>query len=139
MKKDAKNVLIIGNAAEFGRIKMKYAADYVYEKYKADEVANATEAFSLYKKEADKLLFDTLKAKKLEKINITVRSIAESNGALYFDRIPMVCDFKLKECSAFTDDGFKTLSGRAHMTVQGAAYFGKRLAADTLFKGLIAK
>ena len=139
VKKDAKNVLIIGNAAEFGRIKMKYAADYVYDKYKADEVENALAAFSLYKKEADKLFFDTLLAEKLEKINIMVRSIADYNGALYFDRIPMVCDFKLKECSAFTDDGFNTLSGGAHMTVQGAAYFGKRLAADTLFKGLIAK
>jgi hypothetical protein len=139
MKKDAKNVLIIGNAATFGQIKKKYAADYVYEKYKAEELENTKEAFYLYKKEADKLLFDTLRAEKLEKINITVRSIADDNGALYFDRIRMVCDFKRKECSAFTDDGFKTLSGDAHMTVQGAAYFGKRLAADTLFRGLMAK
>ena len=48
-----------------------------------------------------------------------------------------ICDSLSRACSMVTPDGYKTLYDYGHYTLEGAAFFGERLAAIDWLRPLV--
>ncbi|KDO13345.1 hypothetical protein DP83_17685 [Vibrio metoecus] len=123
-KSDGKRVVVLGNTAEFKKVEKKWVADYVYDLriYDAEATYGADEIIS----EADRLLW-TVRSNATD-ANKEIAAIASKFGVPYFDKVPLICDEKNKTCSAFTEEGYKCSFDYGHWTLEGAKFFGKRLA-----------
>lgn len=128
-RSDGKNVIVMGNTAEFAMEENMLVSEFIYEKYRDDPEASRN-AESI-REEANGLLYS--KRKPVAKLNKKVQKIAKKSGVAYFDKVPLVCDEVAEICFAFTEDGFRTLPDYGHWTIEGAKFFGGRLLETEFF------
>ena len=100
-----------------------YVADFVYDKNKDD--ADLIYKVKTVLPQADRLLWGALT--ETNNWNKQISSIADELKVSFFDKVKLVCDNEKNVCSAFTDDGYKTLFDYGHWTLEGAKLFGSRL------------
>ena len=122
-KADGKRVIVLGNTAEFRKVNKMYVADFVYDKNKDD--ADLIYKVKTVLPQADRLLWGALT--ETNNWNKQISSIADELKVSFFDKVKLVCDNEKNVCSAFTDDGYKTLFDYGHWTLEGAKLFGSRL------------
>ncbi|MCI5044833.1 MAG: acyltransferase [Aquisalinus sp.] len=137
VKADGKNIIIMGNKPEFPRIEKEQIIDYVYQQIASSDVAaTSAELFSEVDAKASNLLFENLRLS-ARKYTEDVKLIASRQGVNFYDLIPLVCNEVAEKCTAFTDNGYKTYYDQNHFTLEGAAYFGEKLAADEVFRSMM--
>ena len=134
--KDNKNIIFLSNTAEFKKIKKKWVLDFIYNKHKNNDIKKNYEIFLNIKKETDKLLFKNYDSR-IENINNSIIELTSKYKINYFDKVKIICDNKKKECSGFTDEGYKTFYDYGHWTLEGAEYFGKKFIEDKDFIKLL--
>jgi len=130
-KKDNKIVIVMGNSPEFSMYKDKIVADYIYDTYKYSDLS-----FGEIKDVAGSLIFKKMSKRKLV-FSKKAEKIAIENNVNFLDKLEFVCSVKFKSCDVYTDSGYKTFFDYGHYTLEGAQYFGKRLAGDSLFRALL--
>jgi len=64
----------------------------------------------------------------------TIRSIAESAGALFLDKHAYQCDLQIGSCDLVTDEYRKIYSDFHHTTLEGAEYFGEKISRADWFE-----
>lgn len=131
-KSDGKKVMVMGNTPEFLKIEKKWVADYIHSQFKNSTEHSYRQAFNKIKLKADRLLYKQLNNKVLERIE-KAKKITSENNAIFFDKIPLICNQVEKKCDAYTPQGFKTFYDYGHFTLEGAKFFGERLAKDPSF------
>ncbi|MBQ0798948.1 MAG: acyltransferase [Porticoccaceae bacterium] len=132
-KADGKAVIVLGNTAEFKKIGGQWTADMIVHRYYSFRLDNSYQnSFDQIRKEADALLFEVLNTGKVDQ-NERIEEIARKNGVPYLDKVSLICELDAKACSAFTDEGHKTLYDYGHWTLEGAQFFGKEFLRSDFF------
>lgn len=137
-RRDGKKVVVMGNTAEFSPIEGKWSADHVFFGYRSSDYTANPPSFAILKDEADRLLFKQLQSHIID-YNKEVKAVADRHGAAYYNKVPLVCDLPSEICHAYTQSGFKTLYDYGHYTLEGAKFFGNKLAEDEVFRQMIAR
>ena len=135
-KKDGKNVVVMGSSAEFKMYQNKWVTDYIYSLYAENDDIKYRNAFQNVKARADRLLYMQLDESRIE-LSRQVKRIADANNVYFYDKVPVICDFKSETCDAFTDDGYKMFFDYSHLTLEGAKFFGHKLLGDSKFIRLV--
>ena len=140
MSGDNKRTLVFGNTAEFlsveklrgvayNNVKDTFLIDVLIPGLSAKDLSEfkqdpeklsafVTEVSEKYYQDQDKEIYDT---------NRKIQKIVDEFGMVYFDRHAAVCDEAQERCHILTDDFYKTLNDYGHYTLNGAAFFGKRI------------
>ncbi len=61
-------------------------------------------------------------------VNAALHAFASENGIEIYSRRALICDDGAKRCALSTPDGRKTMFDYGHWTLEGAEYFGARMA-----------
>jgi len=122
-----KDVVVFGNAAEFDNIPRFFAKSIGFAG--DDSVPNLRRIAGL--------AVQTLRKKRLLKLNRRIRDIALQHGATYVDRLSLLCpQFKCR----VLDDSFQyLLYDHGHMMLRGAKYVAKRLLHDPAFMRVMSE
>ncbi|WP_191621344.1 acyltransferase family protein [Marinihelvus fidelis] len=62
------------------------------------------------------------------KVNASLRQFARQHDIDLLDKTEYVCNRKAKTCDGVTPEGYKTFYDYGHYTIEGATYFGERIA-----------
>ncbi|MDA9175975.1 acyltransferase [Alphaproteobacteria bacterium] len=125
-KSDGKNIIVLGNTAEFRKVENKWIADFIYGLYEQD--TDVSSKMDEVRFEAGQLLWENL-TPATDK-NGDISALAKEYNVPYFDKSILICYRKRRTCSAITDDGYKTMYDYGHWTLAGAKLFGQRLALN---------
>ena len=110
-----KEIVLCLNTAEFHNIEGKPVFDWYVQN---------TKKFS--ETELEKLMFRN-RALERDILNNRLRAIAASFHVPTLDKTKLLCDFEGEFCDAVTNDGYKIFYDFAHLTQEGAKYFGKKI------------
>jgi hypothetical protein len=135
-KKDGKNVVVMGNHAEFRKYNKKWVADHIYHLHSNNKDSTYVPAFAKIKVEAANLLYKQLNKRKVE-LTQKVKAISQDNNVSFYDKLPLICDMKGDVCDAFTEEGHKMFYDYGHFTLEGAKSIGFKLLSDSGFKKLL--
>ena len=135
-KTDGKKVLVMGNTPEFRVIEMKFVTDYVFDQINCSDNTDCN--FDTVRSKANQLLYAQMD-EEIQEITKEVKNIADENYVGFYDKLPIMCNHSKKVCDAYTTEGFKTLYDYGHYTLEGAKYFGAKLANDPSFVALISE
>lgn len=128
MQEDGKTVVIIGNSPRFWGNSVRNRADdivlpaLIHGTTKTfpelAEIVNAQFWADLDNDEQRERLM----------ANRAQAELAETSGAIYLDRLDFMCIASEERCLAMDDDLTKHFYDEHHTTLQGAAFFGQRMA-----------
>lgn len=59
--------------------------------------------------------------------NHKIKDIAKELNVRYFSKMSVVCDESRNICFGVTPEGYKSFFDYGHWTLEGAAFFGKRI------------
>ncbi|MEM1155962.1 MAG: SGNH hydrolase domain-containing protein, partial [Pseudomonadota bacterium] len=61
-------------------------------------------------------------------LDAIVQALAEELDLPFINMWDLVCNEQRKSCSAITPNGYRTFYDHVHWTVEGADFFGRRIA-----------
>ena len=136
LKRDKKIILIINNSLEMEYIKISYFGynfnNLDFFVYKNKRLPNEEELINI-----EKEMYKQLDNRK--EINLELKKIANSNNISLIEKKEIVCNAIYKICNALTKNGYKIYWDNAHITNNGAIFFGKKLEKNKLFLEFIFK
>lgn len=119
LKKANKLVVATSYSVEFHNIRKKPIFDW-YKQSRHDEAFSISELETLY--------FEKRKTNTLERSKGVLSKIVKNKGVKLLDKQLFMCDLEKERCDAITPDGYKLFyDPLGHFTLEGAAYFGKRI------------
>jgi len=130
VKSDEKGMIIYGNSTEYdyqnGRL---ISDDYFLGLLEDEKLAHTMLDRKKYRNMVDRIN-NTYYKKKFRKasLNEKVHTIAKKNGVSYFDKFELTCDKKREICFGITPSGYKSFYDATHFTLEGAKFFGERMA-----------
>lgn len=125
LAKLGKPVAVFGNTAEFADVPRYFAK-------RVKLVGNDSEpTLRLIEQEVSQ----TLKLSWLGQTNKRIRSIVEHHGAVYFDRLSLICP--QHRCTLLDSDLTHILYDNGHTTLRGAEYVSSRLMHNTALMNFI--
>lgn len=83
-----------------------------------------------------KSLYYSLKLEVIDDVNRKLIDIARENSIDYFDKYPFICSDVTQTCDGITDGGLKSFYDYGHYTLDGAKYFGRKIAEQGLLGDL---
>ena len=136
LKKDKKIILIVNNSLEMKYIKVSYLGynfnNLDFFVYKNKKLPNEEQLMNI-----EKEMYKQLDNRK--EINLELKKIANSNDVFLLEKKEIVCNTSDKTCSALTKNGYKIYWDYAHLTNNGAIFFGKKLEKNKLFLEFLFK
>lgn len=112
-----KEVLVLLNTVEFDDIDHKPLFDwYLTKNGSMDPTA------------LSQIAWEHRQWQRTDKINAQLREVAARYGLPVRDKSRFICDSAQERCSVVTEDGHKAFYDYGHFTLEGAAYFGRRIA-----------
>jgi hypothetical protein len=66
--------------------------------------------------------------KKIDALNSKIEKLAQQHGVRYIDKAALVCSNSEQRCDALDDSGHALVWDYGHWTVEGAAWYGEKLA-----------
>lgn len=126
IKKEGKLVVLASNAQEF---KPYLGYENIFDGYvrSSKGMFDAAELKSLYY---------SLKLEVVDDVNLKLSEIASANNITYLDRYSIICSDDTKTCDGLTSEGLKALYDYGHYTLDGAKYFGRKMAEQGLLNDL---
>lgn len=118
-----KKVVLIGNAAEFDPPGTLPIFDWYIRRFNTSPKRLEINSIA-YR-------FEGIRARSY---NEEIRTIAKKYGIDYYDRRALMCDDSSKTCTLMTPEGWKAMRDNDHWTVEGAKYFGEKIAEEGWFK-----
>ncbi len=126
LKESGKKVILTSNTPEFFAYK---GYDNIFDGY-------MREKGSLFDKEELNTLYYSMKASDVDEVNNKLREIAQNKNITYLDKHSIICSDIKMQCDGVTDDGLKTFYDYGHYTLEGAKYFGSKIAEQGWLKKL---
>lgn len=118
-----KKLVIMSNTVEFNDINDQRVFDWYV---KNNEKFNVTELRQLFYKHRN--LDIELR------VNPEVKRIAQLKGVPFLEKMDYICDHSSKTCDGVTTDGHKSFYDYGHYTLNGAKFFGEKIAEMNWFK-----
>jgi hypothetical protein len=118
LKAPGKTLVLASNTVEFNSYG---GVENIFDRYFSDNLN------SFNNEELNKLYYTKINEHKL-KINRQVKTIADQANVTYLDKYPIICDDINQVCYGITEEGYKSFYDYGHYTLEGADYFGKRIA-----------
>ncbi|MCH2190197.1 MAG: acyltransferase, partial [Gammaproteobacteria bacterium] len=112
-----KPIVILSNTVEFAPINDKLVFDWY---------AQNSDLFKA--QELNQLFYQNRVLDVPDRINLEVARIAKDKGVLYLEKSDFMCDKDRKTCVGVTPSGHKVFYDYGHYTLNGAKYFGERIA-----------
>ena len=117
LRGSGKTVVVVGNTPEFEDVGALPLFDWYIRANGAEADLDEVNRMAFASKTGDGVT-----------MNARVKEIARTEGAAYLAREPLVCDEGGRTCTLVTPDRRKALYDSAHWTLDGARYFGLRIA-----------
>ncbi len=112
-----KTLVVMSNTVEFSDINDQRVFDWYV---KNNEVFKPQELKQLFYKQR---VLDIE-----QRVNPQIKRIATDKGVLYLEKADYMCDHIAQTCDGVTDDGRKAFYDSEHYTLNGAKYFGQKIA-----------
>jgi hypothetical protein len=133
-KADGKGVVVMGNTVQFDDMDGKWVLDRLVSAAEAagelDAITLDEDRYQAFARKVGSELFSRMNRR--SEVNRQVRAIAEAQDVSYFDKFAYMCDARAKRCEGLTDQGRKVFYDYGHYTLEGARFFGERMARTEL-------
>lgn len=120
LKSEGKTVVLTSNTPEF----MSYKGyENIFDGYLQDKRDQ-------YDREEMRTLYYSSLVDVIGEINVVLEEIAQHKNIIYLDKTSVVCNAVRKQCDGVTSQGLKAFYDYGHYTLDGAKYFGLKMAND---------
>ena len=133
LKNKQKKIILMSNSPEF---EVKYAPlrtqyDLLLEQHFLKKIKiKETEFKSLLERK----MFLNRDIKSYEQINKKLKIISQKKSIIFLNKEDFICNSKIFECDALTNENKKIFYDYGHYTIEGAKYFGEKIYQLNWFK-----
>tara|TARA_B110000503_G_C7133897_1_gene407979 strand:- start:43 stop:2067 length:2025 start_codon:yes stop_codon:yes gene_type:complete len=135
---DGKGVLVFGQNVMFpinDNITDVIADSIIGHKKKMGQLDFITENEKLFSELKSEVNYQYFEQKdRGEELNKRIRDITDKLGVSYIDNFRFVCEEKNSVCFGITPNGYKSYFDSSHYTLEGAKFFGERMAQKGVLK-----
>lgn len=138
LKEDGKTVILFNAATEFYKSKTQHLGDKFIQKHTNENLEiflNENGGLENFIDTFNKHYYDNKHSQ--SQLNESINAIANIYGVPVINKEEYLCDPTRQICYGMTNDGHKIFSDAHHYTLEGAKFFGQRMAETTNILNLL--